>query len=351
MNSIPKDRKHAGELFPLLTRFAQEIRLPLTVISAQVVEAVDDSHMRLLEVSTVTVSPTGATSWASFYSDATVVNDPTIATAAGKRRTVGLKESQSAVSFGVIYEHLTKVFLASQVIGFGSNRHDIPLLLKLMSAGPTPPVRPKAHLDIQRAWWQLQQAEAGDLAAAGAAYNISVAQCPRGDDVVLAIARINEAMLWRHGYQVLVHNIELTEYPYAPLPEPPMQSPQTSVRKEKAGDHRASDSELRDRLLSHLNTHVLGLNTTPTISNLAKALGSTDTKVSIVLGQLIDQRRVECAAFVDSSAQEVLRAFLPSAIALLGTDKLKPLREHVQEHSGTLVDYIQLRIALLSRKH
>lgn len=350
MNTIPRERKHAAELFPLLTRFAQEIRLPLTVISARVVQAVADGHMRLLEVSTLTVSPTGATSWTSFYSDATVLSDHTIGPGADQRRTVGLKDSQSAVSFGVIYEHLTKAFLTSQVIGFGSDRHDIPLLLKLMSAGPTPPVRPKAHLDIQRAWSQLQQAEAGDLAAAGAAYNVPVAKSPRGDDVVLAIARIQEAVLWRHGYQVLVHNIELTEYPYAPQPEPNMQSPQASVRTKKAGDHRASDSELRDRLLSHLNTKALRPNTTPTITNLATALGSTDTKVSIVLGQLIDQRRVDCAPFVDSSAQELLRAFLPAAIAVLGAEKLKPLRDHVHEHSGTLVDYIQLRIALLSRK-
>ncbi|QUG93389.1 hypothetical protein GR140_32135 (plasmid) [Pseudomonas putida] len=349
MNSTPKERKHSSELFPLLTRFAQEIRLPLTVVSAQVVEAAK-CQMRLLEVSTLTVSPTGATSWANFYSDATMLSDQEVA-CTEKPRAQRLNESQNVVSFAVVYEHLTKIFLASQVIGFGSSRHDVPLLLNIMTAGRTPPVRPKAHLDIQRVCWHLQQAEAGDLAAAGAVYNVSVPHCPRGDDIVLATARIQEAMLWRHGYQVLVLNLEVTDYPYAPQAEPVVHASEVPARSVKAGGQRGSDSELRDRLLSHLSTLTLGPNNTPTIMCLAKVLGTTETKISIVLGQLIDQRRVDYTPFVDSSAQEMLEAFLPAAITLLGNDKLKPLREHVQEHSGRLVDYIQLRIALLKRKH
>jgi len=253
------------------------------------------------------------------------------------------------VSFGVLYEHLSRAFLSTIVVGFGSGRFDIPLLLKLMNTEGSPALSPKSHLDVQKAWWQLQKAEAGELTAASAMYNVPVGHLPRKEDAVLSIAKILEAMLWRHGYEVLAKNIEINEYPYAPTAGLRNERTGATPRSETEKRQRKSEIELRDRLLQYLKTNDAQDPNMFSISSLARTLETTETKASITLGQLIALRRIPYQPFVDPDAQEVLDAYLPAAMAIHGFEKLKPLKEHVEAKSGKALDYIQLRIALLKR--
>lgn len=348
MTAITRERNHHGEIFPILARFAQEIRSPLTFISVQLVESAAENKVRLVEVSTLSISRTGASSWACYFADASSLNHNTVP-GAGIRRSVGLRESREAVSFSVLYEHISKAFLGTLVIGFGSGRTDLPVLLKLMNAASAPTVRPKAHLDIQNAWWQIQKAEVGEFSAAGAMYNVSVGQNPRGDDAVLATAKIYEAMLWRHGYEVLVKNIEINDYPYVPMSESKVSKDLPLTRTAMESRSRKNEAELRELLLEILKPNALEQEKAFSIPCLAKELGVSSTKASIALGQLIARGRIKYLPFLDHDAQEVLDAYLPAAITLHGYQKLKPLKEHVEEKSGEAVDYIQLRIALLKR--
>lgn len=341
-------RNPQSEIFPLLTRFAQEIRSPLTIISVQLVESAAVKQARLIEVVTLSVSTTGASSWSGFFTEANSLSPEAVASA-GVRRTVGLRESRDAVKFGVLYEHLSRAFLSTIVVGFGSGRFDIPLLLKLMNAEGAPALSPKAHLDLQRAWWQLLKAEAGELTAAGAMYSVQVGHHPRGEDAVLAMAKIHESMLWRHGYEVLAKNIVINEYPYAPTAGLRNERAGATPRSEKEKRQRKREIDLRDRLLQYLKTNDTQDPDMLSISSLARTLETTETKASITLGQLIAQRRIAYQPFVDPDAQEVLDAYLPAAMAIHGFDKLKPLKEHVEGKSGKTLDYIQLRIALLKR--
>ncbi|HBO5517510.1 TPA: hypothetical protein L4559_006467 [Pseudomonas aeruginosa] len=339
-------RNPQSEIFPLLTRFAQEIRSPLTIISVQIVESAAAKQARLIEVVTLSVSTTGATSWSSFFTEANSLS-PEAAASAGVRRTVGLREARDAVSFSVLYEHLCRAFLSTIVVGFGSGRFDIPLLLKLMNAVGSPALSPKAHLDVQKVWWQILKAEAGDLTAASAMYNVPVGHHPRGEDAVLAMAKVHEAMLWRHGYEVLAKSIEINEYPYAPTAR--NERAGASARSEKEKRQRKRETDLRDRLLKYLKTSAAQNPDMLSIRSLARTLATSETKVSMALGKLIAQRRVAYLEFLDLDAQEVLDTYLPAAIAAHGFEKLKPLKEHIEEKSGQAPDYIQLRIALLKR--
>jgi hypothetical protein len=348
MIATSNGRNPQSEIFPLLTRFAQEIRSPLTIISVQLVESAAVKQARLTEVVTLSVSTTGASSWSSFFTEANSLSPEAVASA-GVRRTVGLRESRDAVSFGVLYEHLSRAFLSTIVVGFGSGRFDLPLLLKLMNAEGSPALSPKAHLDLQRAWWQLQKAEAGELTAAGAMYNVQVGLHPRGEDAVLAMAKIHESMLWRHGYEVLAKNIEINEYPYAPTAGLRKERPEATPRSEKERLQRNIELDLRDRLLQYLKTNDAQDHDMLSISSLARTLETTERKASFALGNLIGQRRIAYQPFVDSDAQEVLDAYLPAAMAIYGFAKLKPLKEHIEWKHGETLDYIQLRIALLKR--
>lgn len=340
-------RNPQSEIFPLLTRFAQEVRSPLTIMSVQLVESAAVKQARLIEVVTLSVSTTGASSRSSFFTEANSLSPEAVASA-GVRRTVGLRETRDAVSFGLLYEHLSRAFLSTIVVGFGSGRIDIPLLLKLMSAEGSPALSPKSHLDLQRAWWQLLKAEAGELTAAGAMYNVQVGHHPRGEEAVLAMAKIHEAMLWRHGYEVLAKNIVINEYPYATSVAPRKDKPVAVDSPEKAMRERKREIELRDRLLKYLKNYTQDPEKL-SISNLAKVLETTNTKASMTLGKLIAQRRISYTPFIDPDAQEVLDAYLPPALVVHGFEKLKPLKEHVEGKSGKTLDYIQLRIALIKR--
>ena len=188
------DRRVSADLFPFLARFAQETRLPLTIISAQLVETASGTPSRLAEVTTMTVSHTGATTRSSYLFDATLV----ATTTAPARRVSGLG-ARSVVPFERFYDTLTRVHLSTLVVGFGCAKSDIPLLTSLMESISVPVLRPKSLLDLQSVWWEAQKAEAGDLSAAAASYGIPLKSAAISEEVVIAVARLLEAMLWRLG--------------------------------------------------------------------------------------------------------------------------------------------------------
>lgn len=350
MNSRQHTTMPPNELFPLLARFAQEIRSPLTFITVQVVESAAEHGERMVELSALTVSHTGASSRSS-----TLVAAPEqLADEPVSRRLSGLRDTQAGSPFAPAYEGICKAFLSSLVIGFGSSKKDIALLLRLMTANGAPALSPKAHLDLQSTWWSIQKADAGDLSAAATMYGVAITQLSRGNDVVTAMARTCEEMLWRHGFDLLAGGIVRNEYPYATAAvaseaASSQNAQQERPRRERKRDNTQSrDAELKARIRQHLQGMATG--EVPTVASLAQALGATETNTSMVLGQLIAQKQIAYIPFIDPAAQLVLDERLPAALAAHGHEKLKPLKEHIEQQcSGVNVDYIQLRIALLNR--
>ncbi|KSQ21582.1 hypothetical protein APB26_31845 [Pseudomonas aeruginosa] len=331
------DRRTKADLFPLLARFAQEVRLPITIIATQAVEAVSGDAKRLVELATLNVSHTGAYTRSAYMVDASGLASSPPAV----RRVSGLG-SKKPVRFERLYENITQAYLSSLVVGFSCTNVDVPLTMALMGVSTVPALRPKCLLDLQTVWATAQKAVAGDLFAAAASYGQQVESAATAEDIALAIARLFEAMLWHLGCDAIQKGIAITEFPYAPpaaTQHQPIKAPKGAVQK---GDR---EREQRERVLEH----VKGLKAAdkPTAATIAKALDMSEATVSLALGELLVRSMVDYKKFSDAPAQALLAPLLPDAIELLGSTKLKPLKEHLEKATGGSVDYTQLRIALI----
>ncbi|EMG2118521.1 hypothetical protein IPC1147_34205 [Pseudomonas aeruginosa] len=331
------DRRRSADLFPLLARFAQEVRLPITIIATQAVDAISGDATRLVELATLSVSHTGACTRSSYLVDATGLASSTLAV----RRVSGLG-SKKAVRFERVYESITQAYLSTLVVGFSCTDVDVPLTVALMGVSTVPALRPKCLLDLQTVWATAQKATAGDLFAAAASYGQQVDSAATAEDVALAIARLFEAMLWHLGCDAIQKGVAITEFPYAPPADThhqPLKAPKSAVPK---ADRQR---EQRERVLEHVKS--LRAADKPTAATIAQALDMSEASVSLALGELLVRCMVDYQKFSDAPAQELLAPLLPGAIDKLGSTKLKPLKEHLEKATGESVDYTQLRIALI----
>ncbi|HEP8970338.1 TPA: hypothetical protein VDU83_002676 [Pseudomonas aeruginosa] len=331
------DRRPSADLFPLLARFAQEVRLPITIIATQAVVAISGDVTRLVELATLSVSHTGACTRSTYLIDATGLASSTPAA----RRVSGLG-SKKAVRFERVYESITQAYLSTLVVGFSCYDVDVPLTMALMGVSTVPALRPKCLLDLQTVWATAQKAKAGDLFAAAASYGQQVDSAATAEDVALAIARLFEAMLWHLGCDAIQKGIAITEFPYAPPAATQHQPPKASTGPVQKGDR---EREQRERVLEHVKR--LKAADKPTAATIAQALDMTEASVSLALGELLVRRIVGYKKFANATTQALLAPLLPAAIDELGSTKLKPLKEHLEKATGGNVDYTQLRIALI----
>lgn len=331
------DRRPSADLFPLLARFAQEVRLPITIIATQAVDAISGDATRLVELATLSVSHTGACTRSSHLFDSTGLASSTPAV----RRVSGLG-SKKTVRFERVYESITQAYLSTLVVGFSCTDVDVPLTMALMGVSTVPALRPKCLLDLQTVWATAQKAKAGDLFAAAASYGQQVDSAATAEDVALAIARLFEAMLWHLGCDAIKKGIAITEFPYAPPAASQHQPNKASKIAVQKGDR---EREQRERVLSY----VKGLTAAdkPTAITIAQALDMSEASVSLALGELLVRRKVDYKIFSDEDAQAKISPLLPGAVEMLGSTKLKPLKEYLEKATVGNVDYTQLRIALI----
>ena len=330
-----------NEFFPLLTRLAQELKSPIFVLDCETTGISQTENIGLVEYAALSISMSGAVSMFSTL----VCPEIQIQPGASKVHGISASDVADAPRFPSIYDPVTKAFTTGLVVGFNSRTYDVPVLCANMARYQLPIMNARGQLDVRDMWAQLQGPK-GKLAELAAHYNVEPGKAHRAAGDVITTARILETMLWKHGSDLATQNIVWTSEAYS-VPgqvEAPAHATAITVPRSVAEKGKYTDAEVARVIAEAVAAGNLHHDR---FGELAELTGKSLDGISIVVGRMLGRGQIPPECLVVEEQQEILSQALPAAIKAHGTEKLKPLREHIQANAKADVDYIQIRIALL----
>lgn len=339
------------DFYALVSRLSQQLRLPVTVLDIASTGASQVLDNGLLQLASITVAPSGSVSLHS-----TLVN-PEVPVTAGSPKARGIRAQDVLASpkFPMVYDHLTRWFASSLIVGFNSTDDVIPVIYGNKVRYGLPIMSARHHLDLASVWTALGNSPA-ELAEVAAAYSIPSSNGSRPAANVQTIARTLEAMLWRHGSEAVIAKIIEVSSSYL-TPEDvlttdqrqPSKSVKTSGRGKSEWPPKKTPApwaaDLEAAITKTITTH--GAVRPSHMAEIAEAMGWQETKASIEIGRLISRGKLKTAPFEIQDDQQLLSLHLP--VLLKGSEdvKLKELREAIKSLTDHDLDYIQIRIGLV----
>jgi len=349
------------EFFPLLARLGQQIRMPVVALSLKTVGVGRGTDIGIIEFTAVTIGHGGNASQVNLKLAPGVNAAETRASEAG-----------AALNFQSIYDTVSKAFATSLVIGFGTALYDVPVIYGQMVRYGLPIIAARNQIDL-RDVWQKQVKAKGGLSNAAKHYGVE----SKASDALVA-ARVLEAMLWRHGSEAVLSELQCSLSSYltpdqvieAPDPVPPV-TPDNQAGKSprkgtwpRTGSKRTSPGSVsppssrqpakNETLIATLKQAISkvvdrhGLVRPVHLQEIATAMNWNETKTSIVIGTLLTQGKINAKPFVIPEQQALLELHLPHVLKGMKEVKLKPIREAIQQNTGHDVEFIQIRLALKS---
>lgn len=348
------------DFFPLISKLSQQIRLPVTVLDVVTTGPGNLAEVGLVEVSTITIAPSGSVS-----AHSTLV-DPELPIQQAATKAHGLRAGDlvGAPKFPIVYDSLSRTFSSTLVVGFNSAKSTVPVIYGNKVRYGLPIMSARHQLDIQSVLDGQGKVlpTLGDIAKH---YSATPGTARRSAGNVLTMARVLENMLWRHGSDAVLACITNSTTSYL-TPEEVLgaaavdQAPAAPVKgstgsKKPARNESAKPAEwiapLKLAIEKIVSAH--GVVRPIHLPEIADAMGWNESRTSIEIGRLLTRGKLNPDPFVIAEQQEILNYHLPFALKEMKDVKLKAVREAIKELTGHDVEYIQIRLALkkLNRLH
>lgn len=266
----------------------------------------------------------------------------------------------SAHGFDQIAPFVTRLFDECVIVGFNSREFDGRVLAQNLARYGVKHGGARWELDVRDVWRAQQRTDFGKLAAVAAHYNVDAGEAHRAVGDVITTARILDAMLFRHGADVVIASMTDAQVP-APKraataaaserpqarPERPAsdtsEQPKATDAKEPWSDPRRSS--IRTCVIEHVaaNHRILASD----YQAIAARCGVKVSSVSFQVSDMLETCALQPEQVSDPSAQAVIGRHLAAAIVMAGgASRLKPLKEALDSISGVDTDYVQLRVAM-----
>lgn len=344
------------EFFPLVAKLAQQLRLPVVFACLDTTGSTGDGEEGLVEMATITVASSGSVNAHNSLIDPELTIQP------GAFKVHGLRPGDlaGAPRFPVVYEALSKAFSTSLIIGLSASLTEVPIVYRNMVRYGLPIMSARHQLDLQDIWASEGNQQAGLEEILGT-YKVSASNLHRSTGRALACARLLEVMLWKHGSDAVIREIKHTQLSY--LTPDMILSPSTSttianarpIKTETAQKGKAQGERRRQEAstwIKQLKEVVADLIEQHRVirpihfAQIAERMQWTESKVSIEIGRLLTQGRLQKEPFIVPDDQALLAVHLPPILAEMPEVKLKAVRQRVREITAKELEYIQIRLAL-----
>lgn len=187
-----------AESFPAIQELAIYLKMPIWTCDLETTGIGKHTLVGLVEFASLQVAPDGV---ATTFS--TLVN-PELPIHWSASKVHGLYEShvRDAPTFPCLVAGLRKGFATTLVSGFNSKRYDVRVLQGNADRYGLLPLPAPFQLDVRDIWTKLH-GQKGNLAVAAQAYEVTPGTAHRAPGDVLTTARLLEAILAKHGLDVL----------------------------------------------------------------------------------------------------------------------------------------------------
>jgi DNA polymerase III epsilon subunit-like protein len=343
--------------FPLIRQLAQQLAKPVCVFDIETTGLPYEQVVGIVEFGCITVDPNGTT-----FSSTTRINPGIpIPWQATKVHGIRNRDVAKAPKFTSLVPTLTNMFSHNVVAGFNTREFDVPIILRNGKRYDIGLCEPSVQLDVRDIWAAHQRSLRGKLNEVAEYYSVTIQRAHCALDDALATAQILEAMLGRHGVEfvltalstpapVKIHRIRSKKV--ATKAATPKVS-DTSVAPSNTANSPKTESKsalARRHILAriHENGHISRAD----YQTIATKISCAPSTVSIEISNLFAQGEIQKQHIMDHNVQRTLDLFLSKAIAFVGAiDRLKPIKEKLDQMTGQDIDYVQLRIAMADRNN
>jgi hypothetical protein len=341
------------EFFPLVAKLAQQIRMPVVILSLSTTGTGKCTEVGILNCATISIAASGS------------VTEHTA------KVTPDLEMSGvDAADFRAIYDAIARTFSTSLVVGFNTAMYDVPVVYGNMVRFGLPIIAARNQLDLLDVW-QKQVSKSGDLKTLAAHYKVDEGKLHSKSAAAVTAARILEAMLWRHGSESVLAHLQhsLTSYltpDQVTGAADPLQgmgaaridqgTSQSAGRKNLSPGSvkldRRNPRHKPDRAIGKLKEEVkkvvseFGIVRPSHLPAIAAALGWKESKTSIEIGRLLTKGQIDAKPFIIPEQQALLSLHLPDTVVGMDQIKLIPIREAIKARTGHDVEFIQIRLGL-----
>ncbi|HCF3031029.1 hypothetical protein ACEP6V_21635 [Pseudomonas aeruginosa] len=348
------------EFFPLVSRLAQQVRMPVVFVALKTTEPAEVTAMGIIECATVTVGPSG-----SVTAHSTLVDpEPSVQWDSQQVTRAKAPHSAGAPKFPSIYESLSRTFSTSLVIGLDSFEADVPVIYGNMVRYGLPIMAARHQLDLRNVWQSEMKTSAG-IEEISKHYQAPKVTTSSASELALTFARVCETMLWRHGSDSVLSHLQSSTHSYltpdmvrsgpGPTVDPAVArhstrstsatSKPSSSRRKPNQDDAPWLSDLRKAIEAVIERH--GVVRQQHLAEIATQMDWTEAKVSIEIGRLLTRGKLRKEPFAVADDQALLALHLPNVVKKGSKDiKLKAVRDSIKQVTGKDLEYIQIRLGL-----
>lgn len=340
------------ESFTLIQRLSQQIKKPIAIFDLETTGLLHDPIVGIVELAILTITEN------TIIPFQTLIN-PGIAIPSAVSRIHGIYDSDVA-QHAAFEQHIGQIqtMLNQHVItGFNSKSFDIKVIQHNLVRYNAAHIEPNHHLDVRQLWVKQSGSRSGKLAELASLYQVEIGEQHRAMGDVLTTARLLEAMIWQHGADFVMNNIQ--GFNHKPIIAPKLTSP--TIQKEplvaktitantmtsSATDPKEpSKAEIiRQEVLNHLDyfERLLRKN----YGFIANRSDCTIKAVEMQVSTLFLANKLPLEKVLNPTEQQLIESYLEQAVASVDSlDKVKPIKQALDRLTQTDVDYVQLYIAL-----
>jgi hypothetical protein len=343
------------EFFPLIAKLSQQLRLPVTILDITTTGPGPLNEIGLLDVASITVAPSGSVSLHS----TTINPEVSIRAQASKQHALKTTDLQGSPKFPLVYEALSRSFASSLIVTLSKPDQVVPVIYGNKVRYGLPILAARHQLDLIGVLSALGKSNL-EIPEIAKHYGVSLGAARRSVGNVHTIARILEAVLWRHGSELVLGKIENSTTSYltpddvlgvAPAAKGSrakfkIQSPSTAGKSTTAPTNGSAEwiEPLKAAIESVISAH--GLVRPIHFIEIAQAMDWSEPKTNIEIGRLLTRGKIRPEPFAIQDEQQMLSLHLPGILKGLSDVKLKAVRDAIKGITGRDVEYIQIRIGL-----
>lgn len=350
--AVQKDYPHIRELARLLNREVCFLDTETTGLVAPIA---------LVEFACLSFLPDGR-----MKKFATLVNpgDIEIHWAAAKTHGITKKQVQHLQTFEKVVPVLNYIAEKTVLSGFNTRLYDVPVIQQNYARYQAGQFTPALQLDMRDIWTAINRgSNKGKLEDLAVKYGVIQGGAHRALADVVTTIDILEEMIARHGMEVVLSvyarqnartEAEGRRQAQAvkevmPPASPSSQAPASPPVKDAA-------PVLRNTTMAEAGQHILDLvkkngRVLPgDYAAIARATSRTPQQVASKVSTMFESGMLSAAQVEDASLQVLIARHIDVAIAEVGPDKMRPIKEHLDFETGTTIDYVQLKIALAYRQ-
>lgn len=351
----------AETAFPHIAGLAHALRRPVCILDTETTGLATPKtpQVGLVEFAYLKVDPDGTQNNQSMLVNPSPI---LIHWAATKTHGIAWQDVRHAPRFSALTEQIDWLARTCVISGFNSTSYDIPVLRQNFERCGNTVFRPEHLLDVRSVWIKANQGSSkGTLAFVAGHYGIAVPQSHRAMADVLTTAALLEVMIERHGLAFVIEKYTHTPHssavptpapsPVAPQPRQAKLSPPLSVWQSRPA-HRprpaATHPDIHEQGREAINEFVRerGCILEKDFEAVGKPFGLTARQIESKVDTMLEAGNLAYEDAADPSIQHYIDEHLEMAIAMVGREKLTPIKTYLDRAINQPVSYIQLRLAL-----